>query len=249
MTAMEGSNFLERVEQSLESQLIAGAKGGSKKQTVRTPVEAPDNLRSRAYVRVLDFLSEGPIFGLVNGFKSIYLDGTPVQNPDGSYNFKDMVYQATLGTADQDYLGVSSAVEREVDVSLDLKQQYPYTFTVENTVVDAVRIKVRSPSLQTQNATNGDTKGATAKIDVYVSGANDPSPVFNQTIVLSGKTTNPWEKEVIIDLPEPGPWQVKLVRTTPDSKTNTLQNDTTVAGYTEIIYAKLRYPDSALVAM
>lgn len=249
MTAMEGSNFLERVEQSLESQLIAGAKGGSKKQTVRTPVEAPDNLRSRAYVRVLDFLSEGPIFGLVNGFKSIYLDGTPVQNPDGSYNFKDMVYQATLGTADQDYLGVSSAVEREVDVSLDLKQQYPYTFTVENTVVDAVRIKVRSPSLQTQNATNGDTKGATAKIDVYVSGANDPSPVFNQTIVLSGKTTNPWEKEVIIDLPEPGPWQVKLVRTTPDSKTNTLQNDTTVAGYTEIIYAKLRYPYSALVAM
>ena len=249
MTAMEGSNFLERVEQSLESQLIAGAKGGSKKQTVRTPVEAPDNLRSRAYVRVLDFLSEGPIFGLVNGFKSIYLDGTPVQNPDGSYNFKDMVYQATLGTADQDYLGVSSAVEREVDVSLDLKQQYPYTFTVENTVVDAVRIKVRSPSLQTQNATNGDTKGATAKIDVYVSGANDPSPVFNQTIVLSGKTTNPWEKEAIIDLPEPGPWQVKLVRTTPDSKTNTLQNDTTVAGYTEIIYAKLRYPYSALVAM
>ncbi len=242
--------FLEKAEQALLLQnAIQGAKGSAKKETARTPVEAPDNLRSRAYVRCLDFLSEGPIVGLVKGFQSIFLDGTPVQNPDLSYNFKDMAYQDTQGTADQDYLGIASAVEREVDSQIDLKQQFPYTFTVENTMVDALRIKVRTPALQTQNVANGDTTGAYARVDVYIKGPNNPAFVFKTAIELSGKTTNSWEKEALIDLPDPGPWQVRLVRVTADSHSSTLQNDTIVSGYTEIIYAKLRYPYSALVGM
>lgn len=241
--------FLERAEQSLLQYAIQGAKGSSKKTSTRTPVEAPDNLRSRAYIRCLDFLSEGPIFGLVNGFRSIILDGTPVQNPDLSYNFKDMSYQDTEGTADQDYLGIASAVEREVDVQVDLKQQFPYTFTVENSMVDSLRIKIRTQALQTQNTTTGDTTGAYARVDILIKGPNNPAFVFKTKVELSGKTTNSWEKEVMIDLPDPGPWQVRLVRVTPDSSTNTLQNSTIVSGYTEIIYAKLRYPYSALVGM
>lgn len=242
--------FLERAEQALLLQnAIQGAKGSAKKQTARTPVEAPDNLRSRAYVRCLDFLSEGPIVGLVNGFQSIFLDGVPVQNPDLSYNFKDMSYQSTQGTADQDYLGISSAVEREVDVQLELKQQFPYTFIVENTMVDALRIKIRTPALQTQNTSNGDTTGAYARVDVYLKGPNNPTYVFKTMVEMSGKTTNSWEKEVMLDLPDPGPWQVRLVRVTADSTSATLQNDTVVSGYTEIVYAKLRYPYSALVGM
>lgn len=250
LTPILPKSFLEEAEQGLEQQgAIQGAKGSSKKQTARTPVEAPDNLRSRAYIRVLDFLSEGPIFGLVDGFKSIYFDGTPVQNPDGSFNFKDMAYQSTLGTADQDYLGLSSAVEREVDVGLELKQQFPYTLTVENTMVDALRIKIRSPTLQTQNVSNGDTTGAYARVDILVKGATDPGFVFRTSVIMDGKTTNAWEKEVMIDLLDPGPWSVRLVRVTADSTSNTVQNDTVVSGYTEIVYAKLRYPYSALVGM
>lgn len=43
---------------------ISGAKGG---ETAHTPVESPDNLRSIAYFRILDLVSEGEIGGLVNG--------------------------------------------------------------------------------------------------------------------------------------------------------------------------------------
>ena len=54
---------------------LQGAKGGSKQ---RTPVESPDSLRSIAYFRILDLVSEGEIGGLVNGLQSIYLDETPL---------------------------------------------------------------------------------------------------------------------------------------------------------------------------
>ena len=48
----------------MTNKLIQGAKGGA---TAHTPVETPDNLRSIAYFRILDLVSEGEIGGLVNG--------------------------------------------------------------------------------------------------------------------------------------------------------------------------------------
>lgn len=245
---MEAPSFLQEAEMALAVQeVIQGSKGSKKQAPARTPVEIPDNARAKSYVRCLDFLAEGPIVGLVNGFKSLYLDGVPVQNPDGSYNHKDYTYEATLGTADQDYLGIASAVEREVDDSFSLTNINPYNFTIDNPLVDAVRIKVRTPSLLTQNVSNGDTTGAYAQADCYIKGKNDPGFVYRGSIVMSAKVTSSWEKELLINLPDPGPWQVRIVRPTADSKSTALQNDTTVTSHTEIIYAKLRYPYSALV--
>ena len=76
-----------------------GGKGGDDSATAA--IESPDSLHSISYARVLDLVSEGPIRGLVNGAQSIYLNETPLQNADGSYNFRGFRYDFRNGTQDQ----------------------------------------------------------------------------------------------------------------------------------------------------
>lgn len=68
------------------------------------------------------------------------------------------------------------------------------------------------------------------------------SPSFT----ISGKTTSPYQVSKRIELPSPGPWDIKLVRVTNDAATSNIQNKTYFDTYTEIIDAKLSYPNSAL---
>ena len=70
----------------------------------RTPVEAADSLHSTSYARVLDLLGEGEIQGLINGLQSVYLDGTPLQNADGTMNFTGVSVDFRAGTQLQDYI-------------------------------------------------------------------------------------------------------------------------------------------------
>jgi predicted phage tail protein len=73
---------------------VIGAGGGMGKGgggSSRTPSTAPDSLDSRQYANVIDLISEGEIEGLADGFKSIFLNNTVLQNPDGNtYNFQDV---------------------------------------------------------------------------------------------------------------------------------------------------------------
>ena len=69
---------------------VVGSKGKGGGGGRRAPVEARDSLHSVTYAAVLDLLSEGEIEGPVGGLKNVLLDDTPVQNEDGSLNFKDV---------------------------------------------------------------------------------------------------------------------------------------------------------------
>ena len=66
------------------TQLIHGSggggvsKGGGGSQQ-RTPTEDPSSLFSASYAKIVDLVSEGEIYGLKNGLKSIYFNNTPVQ--------------------------------------------------------------------------------------------------------------------------------------------------------------------------
>ncbi len=55
---------------------IVGA-GGKGAKAGRTPVESPDSLRSISYAKTIVLLAEGELRGLVNGYRSVYLQGTP----------------------------------------------------------------------------------------------------------------------------------------------------------------------------
>ena len=96
------------------TELIIGAGGGGKGgggASARVAQEAPDSLRSKAYARVVDLISEGEIEGLVDGLQSVYLDDTPIQNADGTTNFSGVTLETRDGTQQQSYVpGFSSFV-------------------------------------------------------------------------------------------------------------------------------------------
>ncbi len=233
-----------------ESGLIIGAGGGGKGGggSARVAQEAPDSLRSKAYARVVDLVCEGEIEGLAAGLQSVYLDDTPIKNPDGSYNFTGVTLETRPGTQQQSYIPGFSSVENEVAVGVECKANQPVVRTINDPDVDAVRIKVSIPTLTLQDTTNGDLNGTSVSyaIDVQARGAGYVQILAD---TVSGKTTSRYQRSYYIPLIGTGPWDVRLRRITADSTQTSLQNKTFLESYTEVIESKLRYPNSALMAL
>ncbi|MEH6641388.1 phage tail protein [Vreelandella glaciei] len=223
-----------------------GGKGGG--GSSRTPREAPNTLRSTSKARILDMLGEGPIVGLANGHKSIFIDETPLQNDDGSYNYDGVTVHTRDGEPDQAHIAGFPAVETAQDVSSEVTYDLPIVRTVNNLDANAARVTVQIPALSNQNVENGDLNGAsvTVAIDVRPDGGNWSTA---RTDTISGKTISPYQRAYRVELPGAGPWQLRVRRVTADSDSSTLRNQTFWATYTEIIDAKLTYPDSALVGL
>ena len=81
-----------------------GGKGGGGGGS--TPTTEADSLDSRSYASVLDLISEGEIEGLKNNsLQSIFLNNTPIQNSDGTYNFENVRYGLREGTSNQTVIG------------------------------------------------------------------------------------------------------------------------------------------------
>lgn len=148
--------------------LIRGAGGKDASGSGRVAVEAKDSLRSIAYAKVIDLISEGEIEGLVDGLKSVYLDGTPVQNADGSYNFTGATFQFRNGSQSQTYMPGFDAVESETAVSTEVKKAVSVTRTISNANVNRVRVTVGIPQLSSQNTSNGDIGGTSVQIAVDI---------------------------------------------------------------------------------
>jgi predicted phage tail protein len=231
--------------------LIIGAGGGGKGgggASARVAQEAPDSLRSKAYARVVDLISEGEIEGLVNRLQSVYLDDTPIQNADGTTNFSGVTLETRDGTQQQSYVPGFSSVENEVPVGVEIKASQSVVRSITDPDVDAVRIKVSVGQLTNQDTTNGDLNGSsvTFAIDRQVSGGGFVE-VINDTI--SGKTTTKYQRSYYVPLIGSGPWEIRVRRITADSTSSAIQNKTYLDSYTEVVESKLRYPNSALVAL
>lgn len=223
-----------------------GGKGGG--GSSRTPREAPNTLRSTSKARILDMLGEGPIVGLAEGHKSIFIDETPLQGEDGSYNYNGVTVHTRDGEPDQAHIAGFPAVETAQDVSTEVTYDLPIVRTVNNLDADAVRVTVQLPALTEQDAENADMNGAivAVAIDVRPDGGNWS---VARTDDIAGKTISPYQRAYRIELPGAGPWQVRVRRITPDTDSTRVRNQTFWATYTEIIDAKLTYPDSALVGL
>lgn len=227
---------------------IQGSKGSSE-ATPRAPVESPDSLASIAYANVLDLVSEGEIEGLVNGTGSIYLNETPVTNADGSFNFPQMTVQTRNGTQDQGYIPGFPSVENETPVNIPLTFTQPWVRALTNTQLSAVRVRISTPRMTEQNGTTGDTTGSVVdyRIDL-MAGSGSFNTVVNGS--LRGKTTSLYERSHRIELPpSANGWTLRITRLTADSTSGLISNSTNVVSFTEIIDAKFKYPNSALMGM
>jgi len=70
--------------------LIGYGGGGKDGGESSGGTEAADSLHNRSTAKIIDLISTGPIYGPVDGFKSISVDGTPLQNADGSFNARSV---------------------------------------------------------------------------------------------------------------------------------------------------------------
>lgn len=224
---------------------IQGSKGGSSS----TATESPDSLHSIAYANILDAISEGPIGGLANGLQSIFLDGTPIQNGDGSTNFTNYTVDSRTGTQDQTYLSGFPDVENEIAVGVALTSDTPWVHQVENTQLTAVRIRFGVPALEQTDTTTGDVTGYYIEyaIDVAVDGGSYSQVLSN---AFNGKTTTLYERSERIELPaETSSWLVRVRRITANAHNSYIQDTVNIEAITEIIDRKLRYPMTALVGL
>ncbi|HDV9095527.1 TPA: DUF1983 domain-containing protein [Enterobacter kobei] len=222
---------------------ITGAKGGSQKQ--HTPVEQPDSAQSMARCRMLLALGEGEFAGGLDA-TSIFLDGTPLGNADGTMNFENVSWDFRPGTQTQTPIPGFPAVENETTVGVSLTKATPWTRALSNTQIDAVLVRIGIPGLQ-QQENDADIVGTTVKyhIDLAVDGGAF-STVMTRTV--TEKLSSLYELTHRINLPKASTgWQIRVVRDTDDSTSQMLQNKTQVQAITEVIDARLRYPHTALL--
>lgn len=216
---------------------MGGSSGGSS----HTPVEAPESGRSSQRVKIVEVISEGQIGGLVNGLKSVYLDNTPIQNLDDTYNFKNVEAEGRLGTQDQDVMSDFDTTEKEVSVGAEVRKTTPLTRTVTDANVTRLRLTLGVQSLFKQED-NGDTNGASVDFKITVGNAT-----YNLNI--NGKYSSQYLRTIYIeDLPQV-PFTVRVERLNADSDSQRLQNKTVWASYTEIIDTDFAYPNTAYVGI
>ncbi len=222
---------------------IKGRKGGS--SSSRTPTEQPDDLQSVAKAKILIALGEGEFSGQLTS-KNIYLDSTPLENADGSQNFSGVTWEFRPGTQAQKYIQGIPGTENEITVGTVVSSATAWTRTFTNTQLSAVRLRLKWPSLFKQED-DGDLVGNSVNyaIDLQIDGGAWQT-VLNTSV--TGKTTSGYERSHRIDLPQAGSsWTIRLRKITADANSAKIGDTMTLQSFTEVIDAKLRYPNTALL--
>ena len=206
-----------------------------------TPVEEKDTGRRKQFVKIVEVISEGEIEGLADGMKSVYLDNTPIQNNDDSYNFQNVLLEGRIGSQVQDIIPGFNTSEKEISVSTQVRKTTPITRTITDNKVSRLRLTLGVQSLFNQED-NGDTNGTSVSLVVYIGNASYP-------ITISGKYSSQYlQQHTFTDLPST-PFTLRVERLTDDSKSQRLQNNTVWASYTEIIDTEFTYPNTALIGV
>ena len=221
-----------------------GGGGGS-------PHEAKDNLDSKAFARVLDLIGEGEIGGLVDGGKSIFLNNTPLQAADGSFNFKDVTFEVRTGTSSQTVIPITRDVATTKATGFSLVEQgSPKVIQITDSDVDAVSIQITVPQLQ-KFSDEGDIFGTSIELQIAVqySGGGYQTVVSGNDGTIAGRTPDSYVRDYLVNLSGAFPVNIKVTRVTANSSSSKLVDAFQFNNYVEIKYDKRSYPNSALVGL
>ena len=225
--------------------------GGKKSGGSATPsYEAPNTLNSAQSLRIVDAVCEGEIRGFANGndapWKSVFLNDTPVQNADGSFNFKGLAGFFLRGTPDQPYIPGFDVSERTVAVSAEVKKSTPIVRAVTDKLVGRLRVTLGvDRNFQVQG--NGDTLAAHTVLRVELVNKDGVRAV--ESVTFSERAGGVYYQDVLFDqLPE-APFNIRVSRLTDDAASDKTGNKTYFASFVEMIDAKLTYPHTVLAAL
>ncbi|SXF67746.1 phage tail tip fiber protein [Klebsiella variicola] len=236
--------------------LIAGAGGKKSSGSSRTPVEADDTVNSRAMASILDLLGEGVVGGLINGAKSIFIDGVALENEDGSFNYSGVTWDFRDGSQDQSPMPGFDFVETPKAVNTQLKTTNAVTVAIDNDDADRVRVIMKFPSLRSIDKKTGDTNGTSVQFKFQLANGNGSFYDVIATgescsdVTLTAKKTGVYYRSYEIQLPKPGrAYKVRVLRLSADSNDQYLFNDTWVDSIGEIVDTPMNYPNSVLVGL
>ena len=243
---------------------VSGAGGGRSKPqqtvvqqttvvqpTARQPVIAANNLFSVAFAKTVYATSEGVLEGFPNSInKDVYLDGVPIQNPDGTNNFDGFTLDSRLGEDEtQTPINGFSTTENTVGVNVNVTQAAgAITRAITDTDTERCRVIMSFPALLVQNVDNGDISGTSVSFKIEVN-SNSGSYTTISSPTVSGKSNSEFQRAYEFDLPGTGPWNIRLSRLTSDSSSTSIQNIINWQSYVEIIDEKFAYPNTGLVAL
>ncbi|HBQ0448990.1 TPA: DUF1983 domain-containing protein [Klebsiella pneumoniae] len=236
--------------------LIAGAGGKKSSGSSRTPVEADDTVNSRAMASILDLLGEGVVGGLINGAKSIFIDGVALENEDGSFNYSGVTWDFRDGSQDQSPMPGFDFVETPKAVNTQLKTANAVTVAIDNDDADRVRVIMKFPSLRSIDKKTGDTNGTSVQFKFQLANGNGSfydviaTGESSSDVTLTAKKTGVYYRSYEIQLPKPGrAYKVRVLRLSADSNDQYLFNDTWVDSIGEIVDTPMNYPNSVLVGL
>lgn len=218
----------------------SGGGGGS------TPKLLDDNLKSKQFLRVLDLISEGPIYGPVDQshLSSFMLNKTPVTDSSGNATINGVSVAWRPGTATQTPINGFNTIEATTVVNTDVTRATPLVRTVTDTDVDRIRMNIGVSGLVQQ-----DTKGNqdyTSVTMVIETRAGNGAWQVQKTVTITGKQSGEYLEAHLFDAPETKPFDIRLRRVTPDSNSDLLNNGTIWNSYTEITDDNLSYPYAAV---
>ncbi|MFI4547701.1 phage tail protein [Klebsiella pneumoniae] len=236
--------------------LIAGAGGKKSSGSSRTPVEADDTVNSRTMASILDLLGEGVVGGLIDGAKSIFVDGVALQNEDGSFNRSGVTWDFRDGSQDQSPMPGFDFVETPKAVNTQLKTTNAVTVAIDNDDADRVRVIMKFPSLRSIDKKTGDTNGTSVQFKFQLANGNGSfydviaAGESSSDVTLTAKKTGVYYRSYEIQLPKPGrAYKVRVLRLSADSNDQYLFNDTWVDSIGEIVDTPMNYPNSVLVGL
>ncbi len=221
---------------------VRGAKGGSAKQ--KQPSIASNSTPSIATARIVYIWSWGPIVGPVNDRRSVKLDGTPLVAEDGTENYPDVKWQFRNGELNQARLDGIAESSNEIDVNQTLLSTTPYLHSINNSVLDAVRIRLGWPQLQSQDQ-SGNINGV--RIDYAIDVQTDGGPFVQvMTSSVDRKNVTKYERSHRIDLPSGSRWTIRVRRLTPEANSSLVQDSMIVEAISEVVDSDQEFPLTAV---
>jgi len=235
---------------------VRGAGGGGKGGGGKPAQEAANTLKSIQYAEIIDVISEGEIGGLVNGSKSIFLDGVPLENSDGTANFTNVSYSVRTGTQTQDPVpsagsGVSATYGNPASSNpIKYGSANAQEISITNTNVKSVDVTIAVPALTYQDTSTGDLNGNSVSFKIYYKTVNTSFTVVHDA-TIEGKCTSLYQKAYTVSflnaIAADYPITLRVERTKADSTTSNIQDKMYWYSYTEHIPTILNYPNTALI--
>lgn len=232
---------------------FVGAGGGGKDSGGSSPVRNPDNLLAQDKIEFLLAISEGEIEGPADGFKSIEIGDTPLENPDGSRNFQD--FDVTVHPGLDAYsapfifpkMGFGQGFNNQVGILL--ATDTPVTRFGEKSYIDFLEVRIIVNRLYVTNDQGMFNNNVSFRLEYKAASSPTWLPFYDESPIVHiiGQTTSNYPREYRRAVPRIN--EPYAIRVTKVSAANTTQvfSDISWESFQEIDAQPRQYANTALL--